>query len=404
LIARGHAASIATSPTYRPKIEREDIGFDPIRPDLDDFGPFPEVARRVYDPRRGAEYIVRTLLMPRLADTLADLEAATQHTDLLLTHPLTYAAHLLARATGIRWLSTVLSPMVFVSSYDPPILPPAPWLKSLFRVSPPLYRLVFRALRAAARGWSEPVRTLARQRGWPAPAGDPLFEGQYSPYGTLGMFSSLLAAPQPDWPAHTTMTGFALHDGDERAHADHERLEAFLACGEAPIVFTLGSSAIYDAGDFFRQSLEIAARLERRAVLLTGAVPENTQLPGLSPDVLAIDYAPYSGLFPRAASIVHQGGVGTLAQGLHAGRPMLVVPFSHDQPDNAERAERLGVARVLPRRRFTVAAACAELRRLLDEPRYSRRAAEVRTALAREDGVAAACDRIEATLAGAVRP
>jgi UDP:flavonoid glycosyltransferase YjiC (YdhE family) len=30
---------------------------------------------------------------------------------------------------------------------------------------------------------------------------------------------------------------------------------------------------------------------------------------------------------------VHQGGIGTTAQALRAGRPMLIVPFSHDQPD-----------------------------------------------------------------------
>ena len=83
---------------------------------------------------------------------------------------------------------------------------------------------------------------------------------------------------------------------------------------------------------------------------------------------------------------------------MYAGKPMLVVPFSHDQPDNAERAERLGIGRALPRRKFSVAAAVAALGELLAEPRYAAAAADVARSLQREDGVAAACDRLEALL------
>ena len=59
------------------------------------------------------------------------------------------------------------------------------------------------------------------------------------------------------------------------------------------------------------------------------------------------EYAPYSALFSRASLVVHQGGVGTTAQCLRAGRPMLIMPYSHDQPDNARRMRRMGVARVI---------------------------------------------------------
>jgi rhamnosyltransferase subunit B len=398
LIARGHGVTIATSAGYGSRIERTGVAFHPVRPDLEDFGPIAEVARRVYDPRAGSEYIIRHLLLPRLADTFDDLQAAVPGTDLLLTHALSYAGHLLARSRRIPWLSTILSPMVFLSAYDPPILPPAPWLQSLFRLSPPVYRGVFRALKATTRSWSQPIRDLVRARGLPPQEEDPLFEGQFSPYGTLAMFSSLMAVAQRDWPAHTHITGFAMHDEGEPSGIARERLHAFLAAGPAPLVFTLGSSAIYDARDFYRDSVQIAQRLGRRALLLTGDVPENARLPELPADILAVDYVPYSEVFAHAAAIVHQGGIGTLAQGLHAGRPMLVVPFSHDQPDNAERAQRLGVARTLRRARFSVQSACAQIEVLLSEQRYVDACRRVQQALRKEDGVGAACDRIEQVL------
>jgi len=114
--------------------------------------------------------------------------------------------------------------------------------------------------------------------------------------------------------------------------------------------------------------------------------------------VAVFEYAPYAALFPRAAAVVHQGGIGTTAEAMRAGRPMLVMPYAHDQPDNAARVCRLGVARVIPRHRFTAARATAELQTLLADPAYARRAAEVGERVRKEDGVGAACDALEALL------
>lgn len=399
LIARGHEAAIATTALYRDEVERAGVGFHATRPDLADLGDPAQITRRVYDPRRGAEYITRQLIMPHLPHTFDDLLSIARGADLLVSHALTYAAPLVARKLDLPWLSTILSPMVFMSVYDPPILPPAPWLKRLFRLSPTLYRLVFRAMRASVRSWSDPLRQLARERGLPEPAGDPLFEGQFSPYGTLAMFSPVLADPQPDWPPRTHVTGFPfLPEADEIDPRERRALDDFLAAGDAPIVFTLGSSAVFDARDFYHQALDITQRLHRRAVLLTGRNTGGGGLGALPSNILAIDYAPHSIVFPRAAVIVHQGGIGTLAQALRAGRPMLVVPFSHDQPDNAERAARLGVARCIPRAQFSVEGGVAALRALLDDTRYGRSAQAVAQRIHAEDGVREACDRVEALL------
>ena len=57
---------------------------------------------------------------------------------------------------------------------------------------------------------------------------------------------------------------------------------------------------------------------------------------------------------------------------MRSGRPMLVMPCTWDQPDNAERVARLGISRTIPRRCYTAARVAAELRRLLDDPAYER--------------------------------
>jgi UDP:flavonoid glycosyltransferase YjiC (YdhE family) len=80
---------------------------------------------------------------------------------------------------------------------------------------------------------------------------------------------------------------------------------------------------------------------------------------------------------------------------------MLVVPHAHDQPDNAHRAARLGVARVLSPRRYRAKAVEAALRALVEDPAVADRAAAVGRIVRAEDGVAEASRTIEEAVRGA---
>ena len=132
-----------------------------------------------------------------------------------------------------------------------------------------------------------------------------------------------------------------------------------------------------------------------RAVLLIGSDPRNLPITALPDSICVAEYAPYSALFPRAALVVHQGGVGTTAQCLRAGKPMLIMPYSHDQPDNARRMRRLGVARSIAKGRYTAARVARRLKAILAKPSLAQRAASVAEQLRHEDGVKTACDALE---------
>ena len=107
-------------------------------------------------------------------------------------------------------------------------------------------------------------------------------------------------------------------------------------------------------------------RLGCRAVLVLKD-PRNRP-PSLPEGVTTVEYAPFSGLFPGSALIVHHGGVGTTGLAMRSGRPMLVVPFAHDQPDNAARLVRLGVARTVSPHRYNADRAAHELTPCLTTP------------------------------------
>ena len=390
LKARGHHPVIATIGMYKEKIEALGIDFRPVRavrverPDGD-------LMKQAMDSKKGTEFIVRNLLMPTLRDAYDDTFAAADGADLIVTHPMTYATRLVAEKKGLRWVATMLAPMGFFSAYDPPVLP-LPFLARLRFLGPAFHKPLLRFLKWTVRSWGEPWHRLRGDLGLP-PAADPMFEGMVSPDLCLGMFSELLGAKQPDWPAHAEITGFPFYDKHGDSGMDPQ-LMSFLDSGPPPVVFTLGTSAVMDPGRFYEDSVEAVKKLGKRAVLLTGSDPR-TRPSSLPEGVIAVDYAPFSELFPRAAAIVHQGGVGTTGQAMRGGRPMLVVPFAHDQPDNAERVRRLGISRTIPRHRYTANRAASELARLLGEEQYSAKASEVGQLVQKEDGVARACEVLE---------
>jgi UDP:flavonoid glycosyltransferase YjiC (YdhE family) len=394
--ARGHEAVIATSGAYQQKVEALGIGFRAVRPDHPDPQTGLDLIRRIMDRRTGSEFVIREVMMSVLRDSYQDTLAAAEGADLLVSHMLTFTTRLVAEKKALPWASTFLQPLGLFSVYDPPVLPQAPILAKLRFLGPAFHRLLFGCAKWRVRSWSEPWHRLRTDIGLPPTSDSPLFEGQNSPLLVLAMFSKLLADKQPDWPRQAVITGFPFCDQDGEGGMPPELLH-FLDAGPPPLVFTLGSSAVVDPGPFYEHSVAAAKRLGRRAVLLVGKVPRNR--PASLPDgIVAFPYAPHSELFPRAAAIVHQGGIGTTAQAMRSGRPMLVVPYAHDQPDNAERLRRLGIARTVSRHRYSPGRGATELRQLLDNPIYSQRSAEAGEQVRQEHGVGAACDALEALL------
>ncbi|HVG21334.1 MAG TPA: glycosyltransferase [Blastocatellia bacterium] len=397
---RGYHSVIATSPLYREKVEAEGIAFHPVRPDLPppDAETSAEMIRRVSHGRGGPGYLFRELLVPHLRETYADTLAAVTAdggADLLVSHQVPLTAPLVAEKTGIKWISSVLFPIAFASRYDPPTPPQLPALRTLAATHPFVARTIFGLGKWTTKSWVEPIQKLRKELGLP-PKGNPIFEGQHSPNLVLALFSKLLARIQPDFPSNTIITGFPFYDRKDVEPPSPELLR-FLDEGEPPVLFTLGSSLVWIAKDFYRVSIEAAKKLEKRALLLIGD-KRNLPQAKLPDSIAAFDYAPHSLVMPRASVIVHQGGIGTTGQALRAGQPMLIVPYGQDQPDNARRCVRLRVGRMLSPSRYTVPRVVSELSELLDNPTYREQAAKAGQRVREENGTKRACDAIEQVL------
>jgi UDP:flavonoid glycosyltransferase YjiC (YdhE family) len=393
LRSRGHAVTLATSNSYRVKIEQAGLGFAPMGPHLEIADS--EMMRRLLNRRKGPEYLIRAMMYPSIPSAYEEVMAALRDADLIVTHPIAFAAQIAAEKTGLPWVSTATAPTAFFSRFDPSVIAPYPFLVKLRPLGPIVNGLVLKLGRAVTKRWMAPVARFRISEGLP-PGQNPLFEGQHSPQCILAMFSRVMAKPQPDWPPQARITGFPFYDQAEHGQGLDPDLERFLEAGPPPVVFTLGSSAVQQSGTFYQESLEAVRKLGCRAVLLVGSNKFREPLPART---AVFPYVPFSEIFPRASVVVHSGGIGTCGQALAAGRPVLVMPYGFDQPDNAARLERLGVARVISPRKYAARRAAAELDRLRSDAAYARRATEVARLVREEDGVQSACDAIESHIA-----
>ena len=401
---RGHEIVINSLEAYREKIAALGFEFYPLRPDLDPEKDR-ELAREIMDARKGTEKLLREILIPNIRPMYEDLTKAVVGADLLISGEVVYPAASVVEKTGIKWVTTSLAPASFLSPHDPFVPPTAQWLKHFRFLGAGFHGAMYSLIQRLVNSWLAPYREFRREIGL-SENHDPIFKDKFSKTLHLAMFSKVLGKPQPDWHSPTMQTGFCFYDGQSDLGKMPEKLTEFLENGEPPIVFTLGSAAVMDARDFFEESAKAAKILNRRAVLLYGIFNEVPEImengkwkmeneANEQSRIVAFDYAPYSQIFPNAACVVHQGGVGTTAQVLRAGVPALIMPYSHDQPDNAARCERIGTARTISRDKYTAENAAKELRELLSDLNYKTKAVQASVIVNAEYGTKIACDAIE---------
>lgn len=401
---RGHEVAINTLEVYREKIDLLGFEFYPLRPNLDPEKDR-ELARKLMDLRSGTEMLLREILLPNLDAMYEDLMNAIEGADLLISGEVVFPAKSAVEKTNIKWITTTLAPGTFISAYDPFVPPTTQWLKHFRFLGATFHQTIYAVVRRFVDSWFEPYREFRRKLGLDENH-NPVFGEKYSKLLNLALFSKVLGKPQPDWHKPTLQTGFCFYDGQNDLGKMPEGLMEFIESGEPPIIFTLGSAAVLDSRNFFEESAKAARMLGRRALLLYGVF---NQMPNLDESgdwkiesgknirskIAAFDYAPYSLVFPKAACVVHQGGIGTTAQVLRAGVPHLIMPYSHDQPDNAARCERLGVAKTISRNFYTASNAAKILNDILSDSSYKAKAKGASEIVKTEHGTKIACDAVE---------
>ena len=370
---RGHDVTVMANGHFEPLVRREALAFAPAGTDEQyrQLALLPDL----WHPKRGLQLIMRNTL--ELLRPVYDFVAAeyVAGETVVVASTLGMGARIAQEKLGVPLATVHLQPASFRSVYDVPRLPGSPirvwqpawmqrgmwWLADKLVIDPALAGGI-NALRAELG-----LRPVTRvMKDW-----------WNSPRLVIAMFPEWFAAPQPDWPRQARVMGFPLYDetGLEPLPA---ALMRFLDAGAAPVAFTPGS-AMWQGRAFFDAAVGTCKLLGRRGVLLSRRgehVP-----PNLPPGVIHVPFAPFSELLPKCAAIVHHGGIGTASQGMAAGIPQLVTAMAHDQPDNGQRLQRLGVGKWLWAKDFRPAVAARLLGELLTSPAVAQQCRAVRAQL-----------------------
>lgn len=389
LRARGHQVTLAAPEPYRGLAGDLGLGFKALVT-------AEETGRMLADPDlwhplRSGRMMARwgTALLPRQYELLAGLAGGPA--SVLIANPGLLAARVV-QDRGICPLATLLlQPGLLTSISAPPEMPGG---LTLPRGTPRAVGLLYWAAIEAV-GYLLVCGSLNRLRaGLGLPPVRRVFGWWLSPQLVVGLFPEWYAAAQPDWPGQIRLAGFGRYDGDRGGDLADD-IRSFCQDGPPPVAFTLGTGMRHGA-EFFRAAAAACDLLGARGLLLT-KYPE--QLPARLPaGVRHCAFAPFRHLLPLCAAIVHHGGIGTTAAALTAGTPQLVLPLAWDQPDNAERVQRLGVGIRLGPRQRTAGHLARALSRLM-APNVRARCRVIASKVGKVDGLEMAAEWIESLAA-----
>lgn len=316
-----------------PDVQFSSVGSDDVFAEVFDHAD-------VWHPRRGLAASWRYYGAAALSSARQLGLLAGPDDTLVLSSSFAVGARLAEERRGYANVTVHLSPAVVFSYKQPPAWPngqqPARW---------PLW-LRTRAAATAERLLIDPVirRAMAPARDalgmGPGPAHQLFSEWLHARRRVIHAFPAWFAPAASDWPVQGCFAGFP------RAHLPAPALDdasaAWLRTARPLGVITAGT-AVAQRPTWVNAVVRAGlARGESLLVIRPGAPAQP------HPRVLELPHAPFAYLLPHAAWIAHHAGIGTLVEAMRAGLPQLLFPGAHDQPDNAERATGLGVARRLP--------------------------------------------------------
>jgi rhamnosyltransferase subunit B len=388
LVARGHEATVVTNGYFRGLVESAGLGCI----GLGDENLYERVRDHpeMWHPMRGFRVVFQQAVAPVVRQMIDIIRAWYQPGEsVIVGSSLALGMRIAEDKWGYPCATVHLQPSCLRSCIAPPTM------NGLFMPGWMPLSWKRRIWETGDRWFVDPVvcpavNPIREELGLP-PVCNALDRWWHAPKLTIGMFPEWYAPPPPDWPGQVRCVGFPLYDtrGDAALPA---KVESFLQAGDKPIAFTPGSAMAHGHG-FFRTAVAACERLGRRGLLLT-LHPEQIP-PNLPPTVLHVDYAPFSTLLPRCSTLVHHGGIGTTSQALRAGVPQLIMPLSHDQPDNAARIRRLGVGEAIYPKRFTPRRVARVLGALLASRAVAHRCRELAARFDGSDAITAACTLLE---------
>jgi len=388
---RGHAVTLFTNGHFRELVQKTGVEFA-VMGTADEYDAMANNPA-LWHPHKGWRLIMKRLVSGALEDVYTLLKSRViQGNTLMISSTLGFAARLIQETHHIPHATVHFSPGVFHSAHQAPQVPglslpdwlPVPFKQGVWKFLD--HTMIDPVVKSK-------LNHFRRQLGLP-PVSRIFHDWLHSPDLVLGLFPEWFAAPQPDWPSQTRVTGFPLFD-DPHDSSLPTGVQDFLEQDSPPLVFTPGS-AMKHGRRFFLEAARACQLTDHRGIFLT-RYPEQLP-PSLPKGVKHFSYVPLSRLLPHAAALIHHGGIGTCSQALRSGIPQVIQPLAFDQFDNAARVRKLGVGTMIPKRWFRAPVIAQRVQSLLNSSDVKTQCRKMMNYFPGKDPLGESCHLIETTL------
>ncbi|MCW2963692.1 MAG: jadS [Actinomycetia bacterium] len=164
--------------------------------------------------------------------------------------------------------------------------------------------------------------------------------------------------------------------------------------GERPLIYaTLGT--VVTSTRMLDVLLAGLADLDADVLLTTGWQNDPAELRAIPANATVERFVPQNEVLPRCSLIATHAGSGSMLGALAHGVPLLAVPYSADQFDNAAAATAAGAARVVMPDELSESTIREAARALLDDPSYSDAAHHIAAEIAAMPDAAHVAQQIE---------
>ncbi|WP_456279697.1 glycosyltransferase [Bacillus sp. K7] len=392
LSRRGHHVQICTEGSFKDLAEKNRLSFSAIRADYADLTQSEEGKNMLKGNPLSIVSQMKTVIYPMMEQMLDDIWAASIDAEAIIYHPKVFGGYDLAEALPIPAFIAHPVPVIAPTrQFTNPVLPFAMRSGTLNRASFQINRLMTAAFFSLINKWRHETLGLPDKRS--VFQDDSVLNGKHIPI-LYGCSPSIIPFDQ-QWKGRVSMQGFWFLAEDD--WTPPPELSRFLEPGPPPFTVSFSSMPLRNP-DHIVNMLQLAFKeTGQRAILLTGwsGIKQMTA----STHIFTSNSIPHSWIFPRSRAVIHHGGAGTTAAALKAGKPMVICPFSGDQPFWARKMRDIGAAAApLKEKEMSVEAFISRINELVSNHTYSQRASEAAALIEKEDGIRLTVDFIEEKL------
>jgi len=306
LIRNGYEVTLGSHPCWRSLVEEADIHFEPIGPDIDIDKEAAIIRGKTSNPALSMLRMMNFVFKIIQNSTHEIYEVCKGKDLIIVSHSQMGATE--AEVLGIPTVNVTLQKEMIAEKLKPQTL----WNKLIGRI--------------IGKQVAKPYNKIRKVYGLkPIQSSDEIISRKLN----LIPVSKHVLERNPYWEEQHILTGYWYEKSE--TYIPDEKLAAFLASGEKPILLALGAISFEDKSE--KEKLDMFVNAFRKAgyrAIIQGfqKTLQNYELPKT---MTACGSVPHSYLFKQCAFIIHHCGFGTAAATMIHGIPSVPVPHVLDQ-------------------------------------------------------------------------